>query len=374
MSLRHDIQSIGSHFKIAGKFLHAKAHEAGHINDTYIATYALDGVAVSYVHQRINHEVFQQPLQLMENIQRITTHQSHHLQQNQVEDWARRCLVLVEAHKGRPYFQDQEGNTWRTYRFIDHAQTHNIVTSPALAYEAAKAFGNFQKILLDLPGPALHETIVGFHNTLQRFQHFQEAVDADDHNRAKGCQTEIAFALKHQRLSHVLLHLQATGHLPVRAVHNDTKLNNVLIDNATQREICVIDLDTVMPGLAVYDFGGLIRTSTSPVGEDAQDLSQVTMRFSIFEALARGFLDSAGSFLTATEKDYLAFSGQVITFEDGLRFLTDHLKGDRYYKIHRKGQNLDRCRTQFKLLESIQQQEAAMTRFIEDYAPAINPV
>lgn len=370
MPSKYDIQAIGKNFRIVGEFLHANFHGAGNINDTYVATYHHAGIAVRYIHQRINHHVFKQPLQLMENVQRITEHQYNKLQQNNAQEITRHCLILVESLEGHSYFQDQDGNTWRTYLFIENAQTYDVVTSVELAYETAKAFGEFQKMLLDLPGPSLYETIPGFHNTPQRLQHLQAALAADRQNRAKDCQKEIDFASKHQAMVRMLLDLQTAGRMPVRAVHNDTKPNNVMISDTTHTAICVIDLDTVMPGLAVYDFGDLIRASTSPVGEDEQDLSKVTMQFPIFEGLVQGYLEAVGGFLTATEKDYLVFSGKLITFENGLRFLTDHLNGDQYFKIHRDGHNLDRCRTQFKLVESIQQQEETMNRFIENFVPS----
>jgi hypothetical protein len=207
----------------------------------------------------------------------------------------------------------------------------------------------------------LHDTIPDFHNTPKRFKALEEAVAADTADRAILAKPEIDFALKHQPIASVLLH----ANLPERVTHNDTKFNNVLLDDATGEGICVIDLDTVMPGLALYDFGDMVRTTTSPAVEDERDLSRVTMQFPMFEALLRGYLTSAGDFLTLTEKQHLAFSGKLIAFEQGIRFLTDYLAGDTYYKVHRCGQNLDRCRTQFKLVESIEQQEASMERLVQ---------
>jgi aminoglycoside phosphotransferase (APT) family kinase protein len=207
----------------------------------------------------------------------------------------------------------------------------------------------------------LHDTIPDFHHTPKRFRALEQAIASDVAGRAILATPEIDFALAHQSMASVLL--DAT--LPERVTHNDTKFNNVLLDDATGEGICVIDLDTVMPGLALYDFGDMVRTTTSPAMEDERDLSKVTMQFPMFDALLRGYLTTAGGFLTKAEKQYLAFSGKLITFEIGIRFLTDYLAGDTYFKVHRNGQNLDRCRTQFKLVESIEQQEERMVRLVE---------
>jgi len=235
------------------------------------------------------------------------------------------------------------------------------VESAGQAFQAARAFGQFQKWLADLPAPRLHDTIPDFHHTPKRFAALEKAIAADAANRAKLAQPEIEFALRHREMCGVLL---AAG-LPERVTHNDTKFNNVMLDDATGQGICVIDLDTVMPGLALYDFGDMVRTTTSPAKEDERDLSKVTMQFPMFEALARGYLSTAADCLTSAEKKFLPFSGKLITFEIGIRFLTDFLAGDVYFKVHREGHNLDRCRTQFKLVESIEQQEPEMNRLVE---------
>jgi Ser/Thr protein kinase RdoA (MazF antagonist) len=237
----------------------------------------------------------------------------------------------------------------------------DVVESPAQAFAAAQAFGQFQKLLTDLPAPRLHDTIPDFHHTPKRFAALEKFVAADTGNRAALAKPEIEFALRHQAICGVLLDAQ----LPERVTHNDTKINNVLLDDATGEGVCVIDLDTVMPGLALYDFGDMVRTTTSPVKEDERDLTKVTMQFPMFEALVRGYLASASAFLTPAEKQQLAFAGKLITFEIGIRFLTDFLAGDPYFKIHREEHNLDRCRTQFKLVESIEQQEAQMNKSVE---------
>ncbi len=260
---------------------------------------------------------------------------------------------------------DRQGDYWRTYVFIEDARTYDAVESTKQAFEAAKAFGRFQGLLADLPVPRLHDTIPDFHNTPKRFADLEQAIEADTANRGKLARAEIDFALRHKPMTARLIDLQRQGSLPERTTHNDTKFNNVMLDCATQEGICVIDLDTVMPGLALYDFGDMVRTATSPAKEDEPDSAKTYMQFSMFEALVRGYLASAGDVLNRAEKENLVFSGKLITFEIGIRFLADYLAGDVYFKVHREGHNLDRCRTQFKLVESIEQQEEKMNKLVE---------
>jgi aminoglycoside phosphotransferase (APT) family kinase protein len=278
-------------------------------------------------------------------------------------------LTLVPARDGLVYHLDQDGNYWRAYLFIERALTYDAVESPGQAFEAAKAYGRFQKLLADLPGPRLHDTIPDFHNTAKRFAALETAVARDVANRAKFAQREIDFARAREPIATLL----SGANLPERVTHNDTKFNNVMLDVATGEGVCVIDLDTVMTGLVPYDFGDMVRTTTSPAKEDERDLSRVKMQFPMFEALARGYLTTA-DFLTKAEKQHLAVAGKLITFEIGLRFLTDYLAGDNYFKIHREGHNLDRCRTQFKLVESIEEQEETMNELIESIPLPAEPL
>jgi hypothetical protein len=359
MKIKHDIRSVARQFRIHGEFLDAEPYGNGHINDTYRAVFSQAGTSVRYIFQRINHNIFKNPVALMENILRVTTHL--HRKYAGQPDESRRAMTLVPARDGAAWYCDAGGNYWRAYLFIEQARTFDTVKSPRQAFAAAKAFGRFQTLLADLPAPRLNDTIPDFHHTPGRFAAFEKAVTADLANRALGAKSEINFAFRHQDIAGVLLN----ANLPERVTHNDTKLNNVMLDDTTGEGVCVIDLDTVMPGLAPYDFGDMVRTTTSPVREDERDLSLVTMQFPMFEALVRGYLATAAEFLTPAEKRCLAFSGQLITFEIGLRFLADHLAGDIYFKVHRENHNLERCRTQFKLVESIGQQEDAMNRLVE---------
>lgn len=358
-SARHDLPSVARQFQIPGEFLSATPYGSGHINDTYAVEFTRHGRQVRYILQRINHNIFKNPAALMDNVQRVTAHLA--TKSAGEPDQKRRVLTLVPTHDGLSFHRDGDGNHWRAYVFIESARTYDAVQSPKQALEAAKAFGRFQKLLSDLPAPRLHETIPDFHNTPKRFAALERAIQADAANRANLAKAEIEFAIKHKDICGALL----DANLPERVTHNDTKFNNVMLDDATGEGICVIDLDTVMPGLALYDFGDMVRTTTSPAMEDERDLSKVTMQFPMFEALVQGYLASASEFLTKAEKQFLAFSGNLITFEVGVRFLTDFLVGDTYFKVRREHHNLDRCRTQFKLVASIEQQRERMDKLVE---------
>jgi Ser/Thr protein kinase RdoA (MazF antagonist) len=357
------IGAVASKFQVRGEFIFAAPCGNGHINDTWCATFLQAAQPVRFILQRINHKIFRNPIALMENIERVTGHLA--AQESGHPDRERRVLRLIPAHDGRAWSVDSEGYYWRAYRFIEGARTYDVVESPEQAYQAAKAFGRFQQLLAGLPAPRLNDTIPDFHHTPKRFAALEQAIAADAAGRVLLAQQEIAFALARKPIASVLL----DANLPERVTHNDTKFNNVMLDDSTGEGICVIDLDTVMPGLTLYDFGDMVRTATSPAAEDERDLSKVTMQFPMFEALLRGYLASAGAFLTKDEISYLAFSGKLITFEMGIRFLADYLAGDTYYKVHRDGHNLDRCRTQFKLVESIEQQEAKMNRLVMTLMP-----
>jgi Ser/Thr protein kinase RdoA (MazF antagonist) len=357
--LKHDLRLILRQFQVHGEFVSAAPHGSSHINDTYCVVCQQGATRRRYIFQRINHHVFQTPVALMENIQRVTEHLARKVAH--LPEPGRHVLTLIPSRDGQSFYRDPHGNYWRAYFFIDKARTYDVIESSQQAFAAAQAFGRFQKMLADLPAPRLHDTIPDFHHTPKRFAALEAALDADVANRAAFAKPEIEFALNNQAMAGVLVR----AGLPERVTHNDTKLNNVMLDDATAEGICVIDLDTVMPGLALYDFGDMVRTATSPAQEDERDLTQVRMQFPMFEALVRGYLTTAGEFLTPAEKCFLPFSGKLITFEIGLRFLTDFLAGDTYFKVHRENHNLDRCRTQFKLVESIAGQEDEMNRLVE---------
>ena len=339
-------------FSIEGDLRAAEPYGSGHINDSYRAIFQRNGSQSRYLLQRINHRIFKDPVTLMDNIERVTAHLA--AQVSGRRDRTRRVLTLIPTRSGGVLHVDETGDYWRAYLFIDNATTYNSVESSNQAFQAARAFGEFQRMLADLPAPRLHDTIPDFHHTPKRFATLEQAIAADAAGRVALAQPEIDFALARKPLANAIIH----AGLPERVTHNDTKINNVLLDDSTGEGTCVIDLDTVMPGLVAYDFGDMVRTATSPAPEDEQDLAKVRMEFPLFEALARGYMSTASAFLTQEEKESLAVAGKLITFEIGIRFLTDYLSGDTYFKVHRQGHNLDRARAQFKLLESIEKQES----------------
>ncbi len=351
---------VCANFDLRGVVLDAEPWGSGHINNTFRLTVDQSGLTVHYILQGINRNVFPNVPKLMENIQRVTKHLASRNPQD-----ARATLTLVDAHDGKPYWEDPAtGECYRVYLFIEGASTVDAVTSKDQAFQAAKAFGAFQRALADLPGGPLFESIVDFHHTPKRFQKFLAVLKEDKLGRAAQCQAEIAFALSHEKECGIVVERLADGRLPWRVTHNDTKINNVMLDDKTGEGVCVIDLDTCMPGSVLYDFGDEIRTTTATAAEDERDLSKVNFDLGLFGALIQGYLSTAGDFLTPEEKRLLPFSGRLLTFECGLRFLTDYLEGDVYFKIHRDGHNLDRCRTQFHLVAQMEQQEEQMNQFV----------
>lgn len=357
------IHSISCQFHIYGDLHHVEPCKIGHINETYIATYMQGGSRIRYVHQRLNTDVFRQPSAVMDNILRVTRHQRAKLEGSGTTDISRRILTVVPARDGSPLHRTASGEYWRTFVFVEGARTFESVESPAQAYQAGLAFGQFQAQLADLPSPRLADTIPHFHNSRHRFDALIAAVQADTHNRAQAARTEIDFAMKRQNWVDVILKGMAKGHLPERVTHNDTKFNNVMLDPESQTAMCVVDLDTVMPGCALYDFGDMVRTTTSPTLEDELDLSKVHIRMPLFKKLCEGYLKGCMGMLNKHERSLIAFSGKLMTFTIGLRFLTDYLSGDIYFRVHRPNHNMDRTRTQFRLVESIERNEEAMQGF-----------
>ncbi len=276
------LQEISKQFQIYGQILHAETCKIGHINETYSATYDQGGTKVRYIHQKINRTVFKDPPTVMRNLIRVTSHLRRKLEAEGVPDITRRCLTVIPTRDGHSYYRDGTGEYWRSFLFVEGVQTFEAVQTPAQAYEAGRAFGEFQRLLVDLPGERLHDTIPDFHNARKRFTAFQQAVQEDRFNRAQDARREIDFALQREPLADVLLRALAEGKIAERVTHNDTKFNNVMLDSATGRAMCVVDLDTVMPGLAHYDFGDMVRTTTSPTLEDERDLRKVRMHLPMF--------------------------------------------------------------------------------------------
>jgi hypothetical protein len=346
-------QSIVEQFQIGERLVNVSSHKKGHINETYVGVYEGAGGRRRYIHQRINDAVFPDPESLMHNIELVTGH----LRQKVAEqggDPEREVLTLVPTVSGQSYLKTPEGDYWRTYQYVERACSYDVVTDLRHVRNAARAFGRFQRLLADFPAQELVETIPRFHDMHDRLDQFRRALEADAEDRASHARPEISFVMERADEVTRLADLLADGHLPIRVTHNDTKFNNVMIDEVTGEAICVIDLDTVMPGTVLYDFGDAVRTGANPAAEDERDLSHVCIDMSMFEQLARGYLEATQGFLVPAEMRNLVFSTEVMAFIIGLRFLTDYLSGDWYFRTHRPDQNLDRCRVQFAFVESIE--------------------
>lgn len=350
-------------FQVDAQPQSAEPYGSGHINDTFLVK-CLDGSR--YILQRLNDQIFKDIPTLMQNIVRVTEHIRGKLQGQGCSDIDRRVLTVIPAQNGKSYYLDSDGNHWRLYIFIEKAQTYDVVKNLDQSYQAAKSFGEFQKQLADLPDPPLVETIKDFHNGLSRLKLFEEALKKDEHNRAIQARKEIDFLLDNAKIFDVFPRLIETNQVPVRTTHNDTKINNVMIDDVTNQGVCVIDLDTVMPGLVLYDFGDIIRTNISSAEEDEPDLNKIYVELELFESFTSGYLSSAAGFLNNCEIDHLVHSGKMITLIVGTRFLTDYLTGDTYFKIHSEHHNLQRSRAQFKRVLSITENEEHLNQIVQE--------
>ena len=353
-------------FKLPGELKECIRYGSGHINDTYRLTYETPQGTKRYILQRMSKSIFKKPVELMENVSGVTAWLRKKIIENG-GDPERETLTLVKSNDGLPYFVDSTGEYWRVYLFIEGATCYDAVKDDNDFYQSAVAFGHFQRLLADYPAETLHETIKDFHNTPDRLEKFKKAVAEDICGRAASVQKEIDFILEREELTHALYDLQLDGRLPLRVTHNDTKLNNIMIDDETGKAICVIDLDTVMPGLTANDFGDSIRFGASTALEDEQVLSKVSCDLHLFDVYARGFIEGCGGALTDLEIDMLPMGAILMTFENGIRFLTDHLEGDHYFHIHREGHNLDRCRTQLTLVKDMQEKLPQMNAIIQKY-------
>ncbi len=364
----YDLRSIIKNFKIEGTFLDAQPYGSGHIHDTFLIR-TVEEAADDYLLQRINHYVFKNVTHLMSNIERVTKHIQKKISLSSESKAERECLTFIPAKGEKYYYQDSSGNYWRVCIFIDHSFSYDVVDSPEKAYAGGRAFGKFLALLADLSPDSLYETIPDFHNVEYRLDKFHQTVKKDPVQRVREASQEIEFVLVREEEMKCIIRLGREGKIPKRVTHNDTKFNNILFDDAGN-VLCVTDLDTVMPGYIHYDFGDAIRTTTNTGAEDEQDLSKVSMDIQLFEAFSRGFLEETRAFLTETEIEFLAFSGKLLAFTIGLRFLTDFIDGDKYFKIHRHGHNLQRARAQFKLLQSMEEQYGATKAIIKELVKA----
>lgn len=354
-------------FQLEGALIGCVPYGSGHINDTFAAYFQLDdGSSNRVIVQRVNSDVFKKPIEVIENVIGVTEYLKTYITKSG-GDPARETLNLIPTKDGAFYTIDETGGCWRAYKFVENTVTLQCAKDPKEFYQSARAFGRFQMLLADYPANTLHETIPRFHDTVDRMRQFHEALKADKAGRAAGIQKEIEFVLEREGYANLLIDMQRSGALPLRVTHNDTKLNNVLLDAKTMEGICIIDLDTVMPGLSLYDFGDSIRFGASTAEEDERDLDKVRFSLELFDCYTKGYLEAAGKVMTERELDCLPDGAKMMTLECGVRFLTDYLSGDVYFKVHREGHNLDRARTQFKLVYEMEQQWDAMKKTVEKY-------
>ena len=350
-----DINEVISKFDVEAT---VAPYGEGHINDTYYTN------APGYILQRINNSIFPDVAGLMNNIEYVTEFLKEKIQK-EGGNTERETLKIIRTRDGKNHLKTSDGKYFRMYKFIEDTVTYQTIEKKEQFYSCAKAFGKFQKQLSDFDVSKLVEITPDFHNTPKRLEALKKAISDDVCGRKKDVEKEIEFALSMEKYADVITSLLGTKEVPLRVTHNDTKLNNVLFDNKTDEAICVIDLDTVMPGSLLYDFGDAIRFGAATAKEDETDLSKMHFDISLFEAYAKGFLEELGESITEKEKELLPISALLLTYECGIRFLTDYLQGDTYFKIKREHHNLDRCRTQFKLVYEMENALDDMAKIIE---------
>ena len=361
-----DLREIFDRFRANGSFESASPYGSGHIHDTFLVK-TVEKESDDYILQRLNNRIFKNIPQLQKNIERVTGHLRARLIAKPGSDIKRECLNLINSHDGKTWITDEEGGYWRMYLYITNHKSYNIVDSTDKAFEGGKAIGRFQVMLSDLGGEPLFETIPWFHDIEKRLEVFYGKVKTDPVKRAESVQNEINFVIERAEEMKVILRLGGEGKIPLRITHNDTKFNNILFDE-NDKALCIIDLDTVMPGYVHYDFGDAIRTATNMASEDEKDLSLVRMNIELFRSYSEGYLSEASGTLNKIEKEYLAFAPRLITYTQAVRFLTDYLDGDNYFKIHHEHHNLQRARAQFRLIESMEEQYQDMQQIIKQLA------
>jgi Ser/Thr protein kinase RdoA (MazF antagonist) len=357
--------AIAGHFAVEGRLVSLDPQPGGHINESWLAVWEGPEGRRRFLLQHVNRHVFRQPEKVMENMVRLTRHVAGHLERESAPQPERRVLRLVPTRDGASHHRDPDGEVWRLLVWIEGTRSTESAETPAEARAAARAFGRFLRQIQDLPGPPLHETIPAFHDTPGRLDALERAAAADRVGRLDGVEAEVEAILDRRPLGHALAEGIARGELKLRTNHNDAKISNVLFDEESGEPLCVVDLDTVMPGLALHDFGDLVRSGGSDSAEDERDLEHVAIRVPVFEALARGFAEGASDALSPRERSLFPTAAAVITLEQAARFLTDHLDGDRYYRIDRPRHNLDRARTQIRLVESLEAHDAELRRIVE---------
>ncbi len=356
-----------SSFDLSAPVVGAVRFGQGHINDTFVVhTQPEDRCCRRFILQRMSPAAFKRPDQLMENIIGVTDYLGREIGRHG-GDRSREALEVIRPRSGAPYYTDSQGGAWRVYPFVEGTVCYQSAETPELFAASGRAFGRFQRLLQGYPAATLHETIPRFHDTEDRLSKLKAAVAEDKLGRVKECREEIDFMLSREADCSVALQALREGKLPLRVTHNDTKLNNVLMDEKTGEGVCIIDLDTVMPGLAINDFGDSIRFGANHCAEDERDLSKVSLDVDLFRVYTQAFLEGAEGSLTAQEVAYLPWGAKLMTLECGMRFLTDHLVGDEYFHISREGQNLDRCRTQCKLVKDMEDRWAELEAIVAQY-------
>ncbi|MBR7164078.1 MAG: aminoglycoside phosphotransferase family protein [Clostridia bacterium] len=358
----YDYKELCSKFAYKGDYIGARIYGEGHINETLL----IETTGRRYILQRVNSDVFKEPVHVIDNVVAVTEYLHNRIISN-FGDPYRETLTLIPAKDGTYYHQTEQGDVFRMYLFIDNARSYQSIENPEMFYRVAKTFGHFQTLLKAFPAEKLHETIPKFHDTVDRYRLFKEAIEKDRVGRRSEVQKEINFFLEREKEAALVVDAIKTGEIPLRVTHNDTKLNNVLIDDATGEGVCVIDLDTVMPGSMLYDFGDSIRFGASTATEDETDLSKVWMNLELFEQYTKGYIEELKSSFTPKEVELLAFSAKLMTLECGMRFLTDHLNGDVYFRIHKKNHNLDRARTHIKLVTDMETKMERMNEIVYQY-------
>lgn len=361
-------ENVALKFRLEGEIIEVIPFGSGHINDTFrITCEKEDGQVRRYILQRMNHEIFKNPEELMENVMKVTSFLKNKIIQ-EGGDPNRETLNVIPTISGDNFLTDENGEFWRTYLFIEDASCFDTVKEPEDFYNSALSFGNFQKLLADYPAQTLHETIANFHNTVKRFEDFKKAVEEDVCGRAKEVSQEIRFVFEREKDTHIICDALEQKKIPLRVTHNDTKLNNIMMDKKTGKGICVIDLDTVMPGSALYDYGDSIRFGANTGEEDEKNLELISLDLELFDIYTKGFMEGCGGRLTKEEIELFPMGAKLMTFECGMRFLADYLQGDIYFKIHRPEHNLDRARTQFKLVADMEAKWEQMQEIVRKYS------
>lgn len=362
-----NIQEVIQAMAFKGAEVSRERYGSGHINDTFLVVCSENGQKHTYILQRMNHDIFKDPVSLMNNVAGVTSF----LREKIVEaggDPDRETLNLVPTKDGGKYYVDSENNYWRAYLFIEGATCYDAVNKPEDFYQSGKAFGHFQRMLSDYPARELAETIPNFHHTPDRFEKFKRAVQEDVCRRAAFVQEEIQFVMDRAEDMDAAQSMMEAGTLPLRVTHNDTKLNNIMIDDVTGEALCIIDLDTIMPGLSIFDFGDSIRFGANTAEEDETDLSKISLSLDLYDIYTKGFLEGCEGSLTQAELDMLPMGAKLMTLECGIRFLTDYLQGDVYFKIDKEHHNLDRTRTQFGLVADMEKKWSQMQEIVVKYS------